>query len=162
MPYTFAVRDGETFVAVAKAYSGLSDSEIAKSRSLDPTKHASNASGLCVQCGQSWCSRSRSKASRRRLVTNLVLPCASRVSRAGVKTSRHKRRTRCRACASCSGGRRRRQLIFGLAPKPTQDSRRVTVSQKWIPAALKVSGFSRDEVLQFDEPADVMARLKSG
>src|SRR3978361_705660 len=30
------------------------------------------------------------------------------------------------------------------------------ISERWIPDALQVSGFSRADVLQFDEPADVM------
>lgn len=33
------------------------------------------------------------------------------------------------------------------------------ISEKWIPEALAVSGFSREETLQFDDPADVMARF---
>lgn len=33
------------------------------------------------------------------------------------------------------------------------------ISEKWIPDALKVSGFSRDEVLNFDDPGDVMRRF---
>jgi len=36
-----------------------------------------------------------------------------------------------------------------------------SISDKWIPDALKVSGFSREEVLTFDEPADVMARFEA-
>jgi DNA polymerase III epsilon subunit-like protein len=31
------------------------------------------------------------------------------------------------------------------------------ISENWIPDALKVSGFSRDEVLTFDDPKEVMA-----
>lgn len=31
------------------------------------------------------------------------------------------------------------------------------ISESWIPEALKVSGFSREEALAFDEPKDVMA-----
>jgi len=34
------------------------------------------------------------------------------------------------------------------------------VSEEWIPAALKVSGFSREETLGFDEPAEVMQRFR--
>lgn len=30
------------------------------------------------------------------------------------------------------------------------------ISEKWIPEALQVSGFSRDDVLQFDDPVEVM------
>src|SRR5689334_24183859 len=33
------------------------------------------------------------------------------------------------------------------------------ISDKWIPEALAVSGFSREATLQFDEPADVMRRF---
>lgn len=33
------------------------------------------------------------------------------------------------------------------------------ISEQWIPGALSVSGFSRDEVLQFDEPLAVMERF---
>ncbi len=33
------------------------------------------------------------------------------------------------------------------------------ISEKWIPEALKVSGFSRDDVLKFDDPAQVMRRF---
>lgn len=33
------------------------------------------------------------------------------------------------------------------------------ISEKWIPDALKVSGFSRDEVLKFDDPSEVMRRF---
>src|SRR5262245_28088565 len=33
------------------------------------------------------------------------------------------------------------------------------ISDKWIPKALDVSSFSREEVLRFDDPADVMARF---
>ncbi len=35
------------------------------------------------------------------------------------------------------------------------------ISQKWIPDALKVSGFSREQTLSFDDPADVMARFEA-
>ena len=34
------------------------------------------------------------------------------------------------------------------------------VSEKWIPEALAVSGFTREEVMQFDEPAKVMADFR--
>jgi hypothetical protein len=30
------------------------------------------------------------------------------------------------------------------------------ISEKWIPEALKVSGFTRDDALRFDDPAEVM------
>lgn len=33
------------------------------------------------------------------------------------------------------------------------------ISEKWIPEALKVSGFSRDDVLKFDDPAEVMRQF---
>lgn len=33
------------------------------------------------------------------------------------------------------------------------------VSEKWIPQALAVSGFGREQTMTFDEPADVMARF---
>jgi hypothetical protein len=33
------------------------------------------------------------------------------------------------------------------------------ISEKWIPEALKVSGFSRDEAIKFDDPAEVMQRF---
>jgi hypothetical protein len=33
------------------------------------------------------------------------------------------------------------------------------ISEKWIPEALKVSGFTREQVLTFDNPADVMRRF---
>ena len=33
------------------------------------------------------------------------------------------------------------------------------ISEKWIPEALAVSGFSRDQTLAFDEPADAMDRF---
>jgi hypothetical protein len=33
------------------------------------------------------------------------------------------------------------------------------ISAKWLPEALKVSGFSREECLQFDDPAEVMTRF---
>src|SRR6266702_125139 len=33
------------------------------------------------------------------------------------------------------------------------------ISEKWIPEALKVSGFRRDDVLKFDDPAAVMRRF---
>lgn len=33
------------------------------------------------------------------------------------------------------------------------------VSEKWDPEALAISGFRRDEMMAFDEPADVMARF---
>ena len=33
------------------------------------------------------------------------------------------------------------------------------ISEKWIPEALQVSGFSREECLTFDDAADVMARF---
>ncbi len=35
------------------------------------------------------------------------------------------------------------------------------ISQNWIPDALKVSGFSREETLSFDDPADVMVRFEA-
>ena len=35
------------------------------------------------------------------------------------------------------------------------------ISDKWIPEALKVSGFSREDVLGFDEPVDVMQRFET-
>ncbi len=35
------------------------------------------------------------------------------------------------------------------------------ISEKYIPEALNVSGFSREETLLFDEPAKVMAQFKS-
>jgi hypothetical protein len=35
------------------------------------------------------------------------------------------------------------------------------ISDKWIPEALKVSGFNRDESLTFDEPTEVMTRFES-
>jgi hypothetical protein len=34
------------------------------------------------------------------------------------------------------------------------------ISDKWMPAALAKSGFSREEVLQFDDPAKVMADFR--
>jgi len=34
------------------------------------------------------------------------------------------------------------------------------VSDKWVPKALALSGFSREEVLQFDDPAKVMADFR--
>lgn len=34
------------------------------------------------------------------------------------------------------------------------------ISERWIPDALKVSGFSREDVLQFEDPADVMSRFE--
>ena len=34
------------------------------------------------------------------------------------------------------------------------------ISEKWIPQALAVSGFSREEVLQFDDPSKVMADFR--
>jgi hypothetical protein len=34
------------------------------------------------------------------------------------------------------------------------------ISEKWLPDALRVSGFSREETLQFDDPAAVMARFE--
>jgi DNA polymerase III epsilon subunit-like protein len=34
------------------------------------------------------------------------------------------------------------------------------ISDKWIPEALAVSGFTREQVLQFDEPAKVMAEFR--
>jgi hypothetical protein len=34
------------------------------------------------------------------------------------------------------------------------------ISDKWVPAALQVSGFSRDETLQFEPPALVMERFE--
>lgn len=35
------------------------------------------------------------------------------------------------------------------------------ISERWIPEALAVSGFSREACLQFDEPAEVMRRFAS-
>ena len=35
------------------------------------------------------------------------------------------------------------------------------ISEKWIPEALKISGFSREETLQFDDPTTVMATFKN-
>jgi hypothetical protein len=35
------------------------------------------------------------------------------------------------------------------------------ISEKWIPETLKVSGFSREETLEFDDPREVMSRFKS-
>jgi len=34
------------------------------------------------------------------------------------------------------------------------------ISEKWIPDALKISGFSREETLRFDDPATVMSAFK--
>jgi DNA polymerase III epsilon subunit-like protein len=34
------------------------------------------------------------------------------------------------------------------------------ISEKWIPQALAVSGLSREEVLQFDDPSEVMADFR--
>ena len=34
------------------------------------------------------------------------------------------------------------------------------ISEKWIPEALRVSGFSREETLEFDEPKNVMVRFQ--
>lgn len=34
------------------------------------------------------------------------------------------------------------------------------ISDKWIPEALKVSGFSREETLEFEEPRDVMIQFR--
>jgi len=34
------------------------------------------------------------------------------------------------------------------------------ISEKWIPDALKVSGFTREETLQFDDPAAVMGKFR--
>ena len=33
------------------------------------------------------------------------------------------------------------------------------ISEQWIPEALKVSGFSREETLEFDDPGEVMERF---
>lgn len=35
------------------------------------------------------------------------------------------------------------------------------ISEKWVPAALKVSGFSREETLEFDDPAAVMKKFET-
>jgi hypothetical protein len=35
------------------------------------------------------------------------------------------------------------------------------ISEKWIPDALQVSGFSREETLEFDEPKEVMSEFKN-
>lgn len=35
------------------------------------------------------------------------------------------------------------------------------VSDKWIPGALEVSGFSREDVMAFDDPAEVMRRFEA-
>ena len=35
------------------------------------------------------------------------------------------------------------------------------ISEKWIPAALKVSGFSREETLGFDDPKQVMSEFRN-
>lgn len=35
------------------------------------------------------------------------------------------------------------------------------VSEKWIPEALAVSGFTREDTLDFDDPAEVMARFRT-
>jgi hypothetical protein len=33
------------------------------------------------------------------------------------------------------------------------------ISERWVPAALQVSGFAREETLRFDDPADVMQQF---
>jgi hypothetical protein len=35
------------------------------------------------------------------------------------------------------------------------------ISDKWVPEALAVSGFSREETLQFDDPREVMSKFSS-
>ena len=35
------------------------------------------------------------------------------------------------------------------------------ISEQWIPEALKISGFSRDETLRFDDPKEVMTRFNA-
>src|SRR5262245_8962906 len=35
------------------------------------------------------------------------------------------------------------------------------ISDKWIPEALEVSGFSRGDVMAFDDPAEVMRRFEA-
>ncbi len=35
------------------------------------------------------------------------------------------------------------------------------ISEKWLPEALKISGFSREETLQFDDPSAVMTAFKN-
>jgi len=35
------------------------------------------------------------------------------------------------------------------------------ISEKWVPEALEVSGFGREDVLKFDDPAEVMRRFEA-
>ena len=35
------------------------------------------------------------------------------------------------------------------------------ISEKWLPDALKISGFTREETMKFDDPATVMATFKN-
>jgi DNA polymerase III epsilon subunit-like protein len=35
------------------------------------------------------------------------------------------------------------------------------ISEEWVPSALAISGFSREETLAFDDPAEVMTRFKA-
>jgi hypothetical protein len=50
-------------------------------------------------------------------------------------------------------------VIVEPALNRTFYSRLRPISEKWIPEALQVSGFSREDCLQFEEPAGVMARF---
>ncbi len=51
-------------------------------------------------------------------------------------------------------------VIVELELKRTFYGQLKPISEKWIPEALAISGFSREETMKFDDPAQVMGKFK--
>jgi hypothetical protein len=110
--YTFGVWHEGHLVPFAKAYSGLSNDEIAEMdrwirrhtvERFGPVRHVEPATS------SNWASRE----SRGRRGTSPASPCASRACSAGAATSRRRRPTRSNPCGACSSPSRARQGIIG-------------------------------------------------
>ena len=100
--YTFGVWHEGALVPIAKAYSGLSNAEIAE---LIAGSGGTRWSGSvrCATSNRRRSSSSGSKLSPRRLGTNQELPCAFPACSGGEKTSLRAKRiplTRCARCCS--------------------------------------------------------------
>ena len=146
--YTFGVWDAGELVPIAKAYSGLSNEEIAE---LDAGSAATRANGSARSGTSSRCrsSSSASRASPRRRATAPASPCGFRGCCAGART--RSRRTPTRSIRSANSGeractsRRQRYMIAGH-PMPSLRLVSASILRSWrslpLPRTLRRSATS--------------------
>ena len=92
--YTFAVWNDGELLPVAKAYSGLTDEEIAELDRWIRAPHAREVRARCARWSRSRSSSCTSRASPPRPATSPGWRCASRASPAGARTRSPRTRTR--------------------------------------------------------------------